>query len=104
MSYDPASISNRMDFAETGCPRCRGRGYTLYEKDNPATAEPCGCDEPDEAAFEGWFGNVETAFAAARRAGDPAFDETDSETWRSHFAKGLSAEAAVAEVLGLASA
>lgn len=48
MSYDPDSLSDRMAEADTRCPRCKGRGYTLYERDNPMAAEPCGCDEPDE--------------------------------------------------------
>lgn len=33
--------------AEGRCPRCWGRGYTLYERDNPMAAEPCGCMDRD---------------------------------------------------------
>lgn len=33
------------DDAPVPCPRCGGRGYALYERGNPAAAEPCGCQE-----------------------------------------------------------
>lgn len=34
--------------AETKCPHCWGRGYSLYERDNPMAAEPCGRKARDE--------------------------------------------------------
>lgn len=51
MRYDPTAFSER-DRPEPCCPRCHGRGYVLYERDNPMACEPCGCDEPNEEEAE----------------------------------------------------
>lgn len=45
MSYDPDSISDRMDYAEPKECRCGGSGWVSYERGNPHAVEPCGCDE-----------------------------------------------------------
>lgn len=47
MRYDHSTFSE-LDTPEPRCPHCKGRGFTLYERDNPMAAEPCGCDEPED--------------------------------------------------------
>ncbi|WP_163006190.1 hypothetical protein [Methylobacterium brachiatum] len=42
------TLDHLRDEARKRCPRCWGRGYVLYERDNPMAAEPCGCTEPAE--------------------------------------------------------
>jgi hypothetical protein len=44
MSFDPDSISDRMDMEEPRKCRCGGSRWVSYERGNPYACEPCGCD------------------------------------------------------------
>jgi hypothetical protein len=54
MSFDPDSISDRMDMEPDypSCPYCKGRGFTYCEPGNPNFVSPCGCDEIEDEEAE----------------------------------------------------